>query len=249
MSNKTQSGFKHSQKPCAYKMIIGDKYYIGATATNLSRRKSAHIYRLKQGKHTLVVQEHYDKFKTTEFQLLELCDAADILKVEQKYLDLAKDDINCLNMVWTAGKCTGVKRSEEHKEAVRLAALGNSYRKGCTFIMPQETKDKMSKKLKEGYASGRIKPSRAGRGPAGEKQGMSKLTEVQVYQALELHANGWKHVHISELFNVTRENITMILNGRNWKVQYNNFHNNRANLDIDVTNIIINSLTEGTKTK
>jgi len=236
MSNKTQSGFKHSQKPCAYKMIIGDKYYIGATTRSLSQRKGAHLYKLKNNVHTAIVQEQYNKSKTTEFQLLELCDAADVLKVEQKYLDLAKGDVNCLNMVWTAGKCTGVKRSEEHKQAVRLAALGR------TYIMSQATKDKMSKKMKEGYASGRIKPSYAGHGPAGERQGNAKLTEVQVYQTLELHANGWKHVDISELFNVTRENITMIVTGKNWKVQYNNFHNNRANLNIDVTNIIINSL-------
>lgn len=240
---------KEKKAPCAYKMIIGDKYYIGSTATSLARRKAAHKYQLKQGMHTLVVQEQYNKFKTTEFQLLELCDAADILKVEQKYLDLAKGDVNCLNMVWIAGKCTGVKRTEEHKQAVRLAALGNSYRKDSNYIMPQETKDKMSKKLKEGYASGRIKPSCAGRGPAGERQGMSKLTEVQVYQALELYANGWTHANIAKLFSVTRENITMIINGRNWKIQHNNFHNNRANLNIDVTNIIINSLTEGVKTK
>lgn len=240
---------QEKKAPCAYKMIIGDKYYIGSTATGLTTRKAAHKYQLRKGIHTLLVQEQYNKFKTTEFQLLELCDAADILKVEQKYLDLAKGDVNCLNMVWIAGKCTGVKRSEEHKRAVGLAALGNTYRKDSNYIMPQETKDKMSKKLREGYASGRIKPSCGGRGPAGEKQGMSKLTEVQVYQALELQANGWRHVDISGLFNVTRENITMIVTGKNWKVQYNNFHNNRANLNIDVTNIIINSLKEGTKTK
>lgn len=51
----------------------------------------------------------------------------------------------------------------------------------------------------------------------GEKHGMAKLKPEDVRNIRKLSGNGKTHTEICKLFNVTRSNVTQIVNGKRWK--------------------------------
>lgn len=51
----------------------------------------------------------------------------------------------------------------------------------------------------------------------GEKHGCSKLKTEDIKEIRRLSATGMFHKEISKLFNVTRANVTLIVNGKRWK--------------------------------
>lgn len=217
---KNKSIYKgKSSTPTVYKLIIGDKFYIGGTKRGLGYRGSQHLRCLKDNEHgNYKIQELYNQGNKVEFEILEFCERDEVLNIEQKYLDLYKDDPNCLNIVFFAGSVKGIKRSKEHAKAI-----GDGSRKFWVTApanVIEARKTKLSNTLREGYASGRLKPHRRGRGPAGERCALSKLKEKDILEIYELRKQGWTHKRISEVYNVTREGITMILNGKSWKDLY-----------------------------
>ena len=217
---KNKSIYKgNSNTPVVYKLIIGDKFYIGGTKRGLGHRRPQHLKTLEDNMHgNYKIHELYNQGKELEFEILEFCERDQVLEIEQKYLDMYKDDPNCLNIAFVAGSVKGVKRTEEHKKA-----LGEGSRRAWRErpqVFTQERKAKVSKSLREGYASGRLKPHGRGRGPAGERCALSKLKEQDILRIYELRKQGTTHKEIAMMYNVTREAITMILNGKSWKTLY-----------------------------
>lgn len=214
--------------PCVYRLVIGDKFYIGGTKRGLSHRSHQHKLRLRQQNHSnYKIQELYNQGKEIEFEILEFCEKDKVLDTEQKYLNLCKNNPNCLNIAFVAGSQKGVKRSEEHKKAI-----GDGSRKSWAERPQSFTKErlkKMSETIKEGYASGRIKAHGKGRGPAGEKCALSKLKEKDVLNIYQLRKQGLTHKEIALVYNVTREAVTMILNGKSWRKQYTRYFNMENN--------------------
>ena len=209
-----------SSTPVIYKLIIENKFYIGGTKRGLANRKSQHLACLRDGAHgNYKIQELYNQGKKIEFEILEFCERDEVLAVEQKYLDLAKDNPNCLNIVFVAGSVKGIKRSPEHIKAIGQGS--SNFWKTAPKHVIEARKAKASKSMKEGYASGRIIPHGKGRGPAGEKCALSKLKEADVLAIYDLRKQGWTHKRIAEVYNITREAVTMILNGKSWRVLFN----------------------------
>lgn len=220
---------KNSKTPCVYKLIIGEKFYIGGTTRGLGRRKHQHSADLRDGAHkNYNIQELYDQGKEIEIEILEFCEKDQVLEIEQKYLDMAKDNPNCLNICFFAGSVKGITRGEEHKRAI-----GEGSRKSWKErpqVFNQERRTKMSNTMKEGYASGRIMPSCKGRGPAGEKCALSKLKEADVLDIYDLRKQGWTHKRIAAMYDVTREAVTQILNGKCWVILYDKYFSKELNV-------------------
>lgn len=206
-------------KPAIYKMTIGDKYYIGGTTCGVSMRYSHHLNLLKQNAHrNYKVQEEFNKVNDAGIEIIEFCEKDKVLELEQHYLTLAKDDPNCLNIAFIAGSPKGIQRREEHKKAISEGAKKAWLTRPRKFT--EEHRANMSKGLKAAYASGKIKSAGRGGGPPGERCALSKLKEKDILEIYELRRQGWTHKRISEVYNVTREGITMILNGKSWKHLY-----------------------------
>jgi len=218
---------KTGNRPGVYKLVIGERYYIGSTK-RLSRRKGAHWQMLtRQRKHSnQKVMAAFEEHGSFEFVVLEFCEADQLLEIEQKYLDLAKGDPNCLNIAWSADGNWGVKRSEEHKQAVRKAHLGKQYRLGS--VNSPETRKKISDKVKKAWAEGRI-PHAARNQPHGEKHCHAKLTREDVFNIYRLREQGLLHKDIAEVYNITRANVSLILKGTNWIREYEEFYGKKKN--------------------
>jgi len=52
--------------------------------------------------------------------------------------------------------------------------------------------------------------------PAGEKNGMAKLTNENVNEIRKLHKLGYKAFSLAKAFGVSQSNISMILHGHRW---------------------------------
>ena len=213
---------KTGNRPGVYKLVIGERYYIGSTK-RLSRRKSAHWQMLtKQRKHSnQKVMAAFEEHGSFEFVILEHCEADQLLEIEQKYLDLAKNDPNCLNIAWSADGNWGVKRSEEHK-----AAIGRGSRNRLRVISPEARKEiskKISDGLKRAWADGKMRyvPKNM---PHGENHCHAKLTREDVFNIYRLREQGFLHKDIAEVYNITRANVSYILKGTNWTREYEEFY-------------------------
>jgi group I intron endonuclease len=204
--------------PGVYKLMIGDYFYIGS-AKNLSARMSHHKQYLRKNIHSnWKVQMHWDQIKSIKFEVLVYCPEEECLTHEQAYLDKHHTDVKCLNIAPFAGSSRGVTRTIEHKAAIGAAAKGNTYRKGT--IQSEETRAAISRAKK-----GKPGPGK-GRGPSGERAGMSKLKNDQIRMVRELYRSnkyskgnpkGYTHQQLADMINITRENVTAILNNKTWK--------------------------------
>jgi group I intron endonuclease len=225
--NRTYS--KLDYEPCVYKMTIGNKFYIGSTTVSLAERASRHKSMLKKGYHSnhLVLQA-YEEYKQVSFEVLEVCGKSECLDLENKYLQMYFDHPDCLNQAKDSRSNIGITRTEEHKAAVSRAHKGKKYRLGIPNS--PEARARISKGLKKAWAEGRMVCA-AKNQVYGEDHCNAKLTEANVFEIYSLRDQGFTHQNIADIFNVTRENITIILNGRAWKRQYNKYYakeNNNA---------------------
>ena len=51
----------------------------------------------------------------------------------------------------------------------------------------------------------------------GERQGLSKLTDAKVAEIFKMRMTGVSTLEIAKIFNVTRDNILAVLNGKTWR--------------------------------
>lgn len=118
--NKNKSGVY------MWKNMVNDKMYIGG-AINLGHRFSKYYldsYLQKQlSRGNSAIYRAILKYGYPNFQvwILEYCKPSDVIKIEQKYIDLYKPKYNILLI---AGSRLGHKLSSETKALIRIGSLG-----------------------------------------------------------------------------------------------------------------------------
>lgn len=115
------------------------RIYIGSSVV-IRKRWRLHLRELKGNRHhSSKLQYHYNKYgeDDLEFSILEECGKDDLLKTEQKYLDLSHPYFNCCPVAgaaglgrapWNKGKTglpnKGIPRTEEAKKKMSEARKG-----------------------------------------------------------------------------------------------------------------------------
>jgi group I intron endonuclease len=98
--------------------IPSNRLYIGS-ASSFSKRIGTHITDFEKNKNSPYMQKVYNKSHKDDFviDLVELChDVHDLVKTEQKYLDIYFDDQKiCFNIAPTAGSRAGMTFPEKRK--------------------------------------------------------------------------------------------------------------------------------------
>lgn len=101
------------------------------------------------------LQRAFNKYGEDSFkhEILELCEPKDCVDREQYWMDLLKPQYNLCPQ---ARNSFGIKRSAETCRKIGLSKMGNQNLLGK--VWSQESRNKLTKSLKEAYSSGRVKP-------------------------------------------------------------------------------------------
>ena len=85
-----------------YRISIGPFFYFGSSK-NLKKRISAHLCRLRSGKHNnRFMQRAYSKHQTFRWKLIKICPLDRIIPFEQKFLTRFASHPSCLNSATVA---------------------------------------------------------------------------------------------------------------------------------------------------
>lgn len=109
--------------------------YIGSSA-NISDRWKHHVSRLDNGNHhSRHLQRAWKKYgrECFVFSVLRECREDLLIKIEQEYIDRIKPEYNISP---TAGRTSGVNRSQEYREKQSASQKGK--------VIPQEVREKIS---------------------------------------------------------------------------------------------------------
>ena len=127
-----------------YKIVnkINGKYYVGSSKNIIKSRWKKHKYFVKNNKHWNVkFQNAWNKYGEDNFEwiIIETVNENQLLMIEQKYLDIAKNEQDrCYNMVFEA---RGSFLSKEAKSKI------SKYNK--TRVFTNETRNKISQAAKQ----------------------------------------------------------------------------------------------------
>lgn len=124
--------------------LVNQKLYIGSSA-NLVRRQKDHFKKLSINRHPnshlQSAVNHYG-IENFIFQVIEYCEKDQLLTKEQYHID-QHDSCNMgYNMCPVAASTLGRKHSEEAKRKMSASRIGKP---GHRYIMPKETKEKLSR--------------------------------------------------------------------------------------------------------
>ena len=207
--------------PGIYKITttFNNKIYIGS-AVNINNRFKEHERKLEYGTHhNIHLQRHFKKYGTESliFELVEVVhNNSQLLIREQYWIDHYKNSKRQLfNINPTAGSNLGKKFSQDVRDKISRARTGKSHHSEVEKLkrskrMMGNKYGELVKKTDE-YREKQSKKSR------GENNGKSILTEKDVIKIKTMLANGIRQVDIARLFNVARDRIWHIKEGRQWK--------------------------------
>lgn len=194
--------------------LVNGKYYIGSSI-KLSGRIARHKRELQNNVHpNNKLQRSWNKYGKSNFsfEILDFCDEEIVLEIEQKYLDVGfnKHPNKLFNiaqntlapMLGLPGPNKGKKMSKETRAKMSAYRTGKvSPNKGNKFSL--ESRLKMSRDRK-----GKI---------SGENNPASKLTKKDVDKIRDMYLSGdYNHREISEIMNISRINVTNIVNNKRW---------------------------------
>lgn len=163
-SNKEILNDTLTQKSGIYKIInkIDGKYYVGSTKDFDKRWRKKHRKQLRGNYHyNQKLQNAWNKYgeNSFEFQILEeVVDVKELYPVEQRYLDIAKQEQDkCYNLKFVAEgvhdwseetllKMKRMRRSSEYRKKMSDAAKKRPKRYGCKC--PETAKQMISEKAK-----------------------------------------------------------------------------------------------------
>lgn len=217
-----------------YSLSINNKIYIGS-ACNLYNRLHTHKSLLLKGVHgNQIIQRSFNKYKKLQFSILELCKITDLISREQHYMDVLHPKLNIRKIAYSN---LGLKVSEEtkrkhsistknwHKEygfsretklKMSKAALGKVIsteqreklrQANIGKVLSIETKKYLSLYMrKERMTNPNYKNSIL----KGEKNGQSKLQDIQVVEIRDRIEQGERGVHLAKEFGVTVSCISLI---------------------------------------
>lgn len=131
-----------------YKIIGPDRLYIGS-AIHIPSRWATHISQLNLGKHgNKHLQRAWNKYGANAFSfeiVEEVKDTDKLLEIEQRWIDAYPFE-NLYNILTVAGSSKGRVTSEETKEKLRRASLGNKHNVGT--VKPITVVEKIKASLK-----------------------------------------------------------------------------------------------------
>lgn len=179
----------------AIKNIENEKFYVGS-AVCLERRRIRHWTDLRSSSHhNEHLQRAWDKYgeDVFEFEIVVECGKADLIWIEQAYLDYSWGSDVLYNLSPSAGHLLGYEHTDESKDKIRNALQGNQNALGYKF--PEEIASKRR----------------------GESNGQAKLTKEKVNEIRRLHKEeAPKYAKLAKQFNVHYMTIFDVINRRTW---------------------------------
>jgi hypothetical protein len=113
-------------KVCIYKITIDDYYYFGSSI-EYPVRKRVHVSRLNRGVHTnRFMQSVFNKYKTIDFQIMQICDQQEVAQMEQIFIDEHFGNKKCMNLSPSAENNRGWRHTENSKLLLSQAAMGRN---------------------------------------------------------------------------------------------------------------------------
>lgn len=170
---------------------VNGKFYVGS-AFDLDNRKSGHFSDLRKNRHRNPrLQNAFNKYGESVFvfAVIECCEKAECLRLEQYYLDTLRPFYNICKV---AGNCAGKAASEETKEKQRRAKIG--------FRHTEQAKQKISE---------------AGKGRVKKKETIEKFKKSLASRPQEV-TDRWRANLSRRAASRTKEEIEKIARGR-WK--------------------------------
>ena len=173
------------------KCLITGKCYIGSSI-NLRRRYREYHSDYKNRKcHNKYLQNSFDKYKLNNFSfdVLEFCEASELIDKEKYYIYTNKPDYNLDYEIVS------------NRDSLKSIEYSSKRRK----ILEQTKKDRGE------IALLRKTPFH------GEYAGNSKLEKKDVLEIIKLINDNKDDFFISKIYNISRESISRIRQGKNWK--------------------------------
>uniref|UniRef100_A0AAU7J7X6 Homing endonuclease n=1 Tax=Xanthomonas phage MK21 TaxID=3148942 RepID=A0AAU7J7X6_9CAUD len=211
-TNLNQSGIYAITSPSG-------KMYIGS-AVNIRQRWYLHRSDLAKGKHHCTALQHaYNKYGgELVYSVLMLCPKEDLIKEEQRHIDLWRPKGMLYNSSLTAGSCLGMKHSDETKARISAALGGKrgTSPSGETRAriaaalrgrqLSEETRAKMaaSQRGKGNSEETRAKISAAKRGRQFSEETRAKIAAALLGRATKNNTSGF---------------VGITKNGANWKAE------------------------------
>ena len=228
---------------------VNNKIYIGSSSCIISRWAS-HRHMLNNNKHSNIhLQRPWNTHGSDNFRfsILEECEIANLLVIEQKYLDsLPKNSYNiAIDAIATSRGVKQPPRSDEYRKWLSVHHTGRiitpEWRAKISKTLTGRTHNRiphwseesrkklaMSRKGKIASEETRKKQSDSHKGKtqtsewvakrSGENTKRSKLTNEIVLKIRELHASTeLKTEEIATMFNVTSTTIRHVVTRHTWK--------------------------------
>lgn len=187
--------------------IKTNKCYIGSSKDIIGRFYK-HKTSLKFNKHHSVkLQRSYNKYGAENFkyEIIEECENDFLIINEQKNIDLYNSYKKGYNSLPIAGRNFGMKHSDETKEKLRKASMGNKNMLNKKHT--DETKEKIRMKLKGIPLSEetKLKMSKSGKGRTSTEETKLKQRNSHLGKKLsEEHKNKLRLCHLGKKQNVER---------------------------------------------
>lgn len=179
---------------------VSNKLYIGSSQ-EIERRKIHHYNRLRAGKHgNPHLQNSYNLYgeSSIQFEVLEYCEVSDLLVTEQKYINQYKGTGKLFNVAAVAGASM---RNKRHSQSTINKMKTNHNRPWLGKHLSEYHRKKIAEK--------RMQLTR--------DRGLRKLTDEQVREIRKLKLLGVGDRTIAKQFNVSRQIIISIRQGKRYK--------------------------------
>lgn len=194
--------------------------YIGRTISELYDRKKVHV---RQSKVAIKPSKKEDWIKQLLLldlrPIIELIEEVDELTcIEREIFWIAQYDNLTNSSTGGIGGCTGVAKSEENKKAISERMKGNKFNIGQKWTENQRElmKNRIPwNKGKKGLQKHDSKwREEASKRKTGEKHPMSKLTNKQVVEIRNKHAQGIKPKDIAREYLISYEHTLKIIKNK-----------------------------------
>lgn len=187
-----------------YKLVIGNKFYIGS-AVNLYNRINLHKFQLLKNKHhNILVQRKFNKIRKLNYEILEFCNKESLIEKEQYYLDTLKPE---LNLDKFANSRLGSKLSKESIEKRK-----NTIQNKGGFRHSNESKRKIGLAQLGTKRSEEIKIK-----TTGSNNPNSLFTNEDIKNILELFTVGIMIRDVASMYNCNRNTIARIKSNKTYK--------------------------------
>jgi hypothetical protein len=138
---------KHKGVSGIYKITIGEYYYYGSS-TDVYRRKYQHQQELRASKHkNKFMQKVFEKYGEPTYEFVMGCDRDDLIDLEQQFLDEHHGKEFCMNISNDAVCPRNRIFTDESKQKIRIALMGNTNGSGGRGVKRNFTEEGIKNRL------------------------------------------------------------------------------------------------------